>query len=93
MANQAKHYTENFKLQIINLINSGKPRSEIIREYKIPKSTLGGWLKNYNATKSFKAVDNMSEDQKLLLKLEKENKQLKMENDLLKQVALIMGRK
>ena len=42
---------------------------------------------------SFKAKDNRSEEENRLKELEKENKQLRMENDILKQAALIMGRK
>ncbi|MDJ1089104.1 hypothetical protein [Macrococcoides caseolyticum] len=35
----------------------------------------------------------LTNDEKELRKLRKENQQLKMENDILKQAALIMGRK
>lgn len=42
---------------------------------------------------SFKIEDNRSEEEKRLLQLEKENKQLRMENDILKKAPLIRGRK
>ncbi|WRN77721.1 hypothetical protein UM594_10145 [Staphylococcus aureus] len=35
--------------------------------------------------------DNLSDEEKELIKLRKEVQHLKMENDILKQVALIMG--
>ena len=35
----------------------------------------------------------LTEEENQLIELEKENKQLRMENDILKQAALIMGRK
>ena len=41
---------------------------------------------------SFKEIDNRSPEDIELLRLRKENKQLKMENDILKQAALILGR-
>jgi transposase len=44
-------------------------------------------------TGSFKAKDNRSEEENELLALKKHIKQLEMENDILKQAALIMGRK
>ena len=47
----------------------------------------------YNNTGSFKASDNRTEEEKELIRLKKENQQLRMENDILKQAALIMGRK
>jgi len=51
------------------------------------------WIQKYNKTGSFKESDNISEEEKELKKLKKEVQQLKMENDILKQAALIMGRK
>jgi len=42
---------------------------------------------------SFRKQDNQSQKEKDYRLLEKEVKQLRMENDILKQAALIMGRK
>jgi transposase len=50
-------------------------------------------LKQSQASGSFKEKDNRSPEEVELLKLKKENQQLKMENDILKQAALILGRK
>ncbi len=88
-----RNYTDDFKQQMITLYNSGKPRSEIIEEYELTPSTFSNWIKQSENSGSFKVKDNLSEDEKRLKKLEKENKQLRMENDILKQAALIMGRK
>jgi len=44
-------------------------------------------------TGSFKEKDNRTEEEYELIALRKENQRLKMENDILKQAALIMGRK
>lgn len=48
----------------------------------------------YNRTESFNAKDNMTEQEKELIELRKRNKQLEMENDILKQAApLLLGKK
>ncbi len=86
-------FTQEFKMQMVNLYNSGKPASEIIREYDLTPSSLPKWVKQFSNSGSFKEADNLSDEQKKLKQLEKENQQLKMENDILKQAALIMGRK
>jgi len=86
-------YTEEFKTHIVELYNNGKKKSDLIREYSLTSSALEKWIKNYNNSGSFRAADNRSEEEQLLLDLEKENRQLRMENDILKQAALIMGRK
>ena len=75
------------------MYNNGKKKSDLIREYSLTSSALEKWIKNYNNSGSFRAADNRSEEEQLLLDLEKENRQLRMENDILKQAALIMGRK
>ncbi len=86
-------YTDEFKKQIVNLYNNEKSPSEIMKEYKIARSTLHKWVKNHNGTQSFKAKDNRSLEEIELLALKKELTQLRMENDILKQAALIMGRR
>lgn len=93
MSNKSKRYTEEFKLQIIKLYNNGKPAMEIAKEYKIARSTVSKWISDYNNTQSFKAKDNRSDEENELIKLRKEIKRLEMENDILKQAALIMARK
>lgn len=93
MAGKTKNYTEEFKKQIVALKMNGKSTSELAKEYDMAKSTILKWVKDYNNTGSFKAKDNRSEEENELIKLRKENKELLMENDILKQAALIMGRK
>ena len=88
-----REYTEEFKGQMVQLYNSGKPRSEIAREYELTSSALNRWIERINATGSSKEADNRTPEQEELLRLRKQNQQLLMENDILKQAALIFGRK
>ncbi len=90
---ERRKYTDEFKKQVVNLYNNGKSRSEIIKEYDLTPSAFNNWVKQFNTSGSFKAKDNRTEEENQLLKLEKENKQLRMEVDILKQAALIMGQK
>ncbi|MBK3497071.1 transposase [Viridibacillus sp. YIM B01967] len=93
MRRERKTYTPEFKLQIVQLYENGKSRADIAREYDITPSALDRWIKNHQETGSFSAKENRTEEEKELLRLRKENQRLKMENDILKQAALIMGRK
>jgi transposase len=90
---QRRIYTEEFKQQMVQLYKNGKPRKDIIREYELTPSALDKWIKQSETTGSFKEKDNLTPDQIELVRLRKENKQLLMENDILKQAALILGRK
>lgn len=86
-------FTDQFKYQMVQLYNSGKPRSEIIKEYDLTPSAFDKWVSRINATGSAKEADNRTPEEIELIKLRKENQKLKMENDILKQAALILGQK
>ena len=88
-----REFTEEFKLQILKLYNSEKSASEIVKEYDLTRSAFANWVQKYNKTGSFKASDNRTEEEKELIRLKKENQQLRMENDILKQAAMILGQK
>ena len=90
---ERRTYTEEFKNQMVQLYLNQKPRQEIIREYDLTPSTFDKWIQQNQTSGSFKEKDNRSPEENELLKLKKENQQLKMENDILKQAALILGRK
>ena len=86
-------YSEEQKKQLVGLFNHGKPRGEIIREYDLTASAFDKWVKRINATGSSHDKDNRTPEEQEMLRLRKENQQLRMENDVLKQAALIFARK
>ncbi len=86
-------FKESFKKQMVELHKSGKSRKDILREYDLTPSTFDKWVKQYNQSGSFKEKDNLTPEEKELRELRKLNKELMMENDILKQAALIFGRK
>jgi len=86
-------FTEEFKQQIVQLYQNGKPRKEIIQEYDLTPSSLDKWMGQSWTSCSFKEKDNLPSAEKELIELRKRNKQLETENDILKQAALILGRK
>ena len=90
---ERRTFSEEFRQQIVQLYNIGKTKTEICREYDLAPSLLDRWIKRINATGSAKECDNRTPGEVELLKLRKENKQLKMENDILKQAALIFAQK
>lgn len=89
----AKRYEEKFKKQVVSLFNNGKTLADINREYGVAKSTVKTWIERYNKTESFDINNNRSEEEKELIALRKRLKELEMENDILKQAALILGQK
>jgi transposase len=90
---ERRSYSAEFKSQIVQLYQNGKRKSDIIKDYDLASSLLDRWIKQATTTGSFKEKDNRSEIENQLIELQKKNKRLLMENDILKQAALIMGRK
>ena len=86
-------YSEEFKQQMVALLEAGKPRSEILREYELTGSAFDKWVSRIRATGSTKAADQRSEEEKEVLRLRKENQRLMMEADILKQAALIFAQR
>lgn len=93
MSGKARNYTDEFKLQIVSLVKSGKTSSIIAKEYGIAKSSVTKWVRDFNKSGSFKAKDNRTPEENELIALRKRVKELEMEADILKQAALIMARK
>ena len=83
MVRDRRQFTDEFKQQMVTLFNNGKPRAETIREYDLTPSAFNGWVKRFNQSGSFNIADNRTEEEKRILAMEKELKQLRMENDIL----------
>ena len=88
-----REFTEEFKLQMVKLYNSGKPVSQIVKEYYLTRSAFMIWIKQYNNSFSFKESDNRTEEEKELIKLRKEINDLKIENEILKKAMAIFTQK
>lgn len=88
-----RKFNQEFKLQMVQLYNNGKSRQDIITEYDLTPSSLDRWIKQYNNSGSFNHSDNLTDEQKEIIKLKKQLKEKEIENDILKQAALIMGQK
>ncbi len=86
-------YSDEFKKQIVALYQSGNSVSCLAKEYNVTRAATYNWIKQFTNSGSFKTKDNRSVEENELIKLRKELKQLRMENDILKQAALIIGRK
>jgi transposase len=78
---------------LVELFDHGKPGSEITREYDLTSSAFEKWAKRINATGSSREKNNRTIEEQELIKLRKENQQLRMENDVFKQAARIFIRK
>lgn len=80
-------FTPEFKHQLVRLYKNGKRKCDITKEYDVGYSTLDKWIMQGENSGSFKEKDNLTPEQLELIKLRKQNQQLLMENDILKQAV------
>jgi transposase len=90
-----KKYTPEFKQQAVELVHLGKSVTEVAQELNIGDGILYAWVrKSKNASQlgseSQGAVGDMTETDELR-RLRREVAHLKLENDILKKAAVILG--
>ena len=91
--NRPRHYEEEFKRQIVQLYENGKPSSQIRAGYGIPRSTLQRWVQGIRNSGSTKAADNRTPEENELIELRKRNRQLEMEVGVSEQAAPVSARR
>lgn len=89
-----KRYTVEFKAQAVELINTGKPVSQIAEELCIGSNLLYRWKQNSQGAQGGSEGPRAEGERAAaddLRALRRENALLKMENDILKKAAVILG--
>ena len=90
-----KRYTAEFKSQAVSLVGLGKPVSTVAEELEIGTSILYRWMQQNPqpgqvGSAGLRAVgEEPAADE--LPRLRRENANLKLENDILKKAAIILG--
>ena len=89
-----RRYDEDFKKQLVKIYNQGNHTYRgLADKYGVSAPTIRTWVLRYNNSDSFDIDDNRTEEEKELIELRKRLKQLEMENDILKQAALLLGKR
>ena len=65
-----RRFTDEFKRQIVEFVNVGKPKADVMRGYDLSKSAVDRWAKSINATGSPRAADNRTPEQNRVIELE-----------------------
>jgi transposase len=90
-------YSSEFKAQVIELVKHGKPVPEAAKEFGIGTGILYRWTRRARqaeqlGSEGLRAVGEEAEVEELL-RLRAENADLRLENDILKKAAVILGTK
>jgi len=87
----AKH-DEEFKKTIVNLCETSKDKtmSDIAREYGITRTSITQWRKKYGTITTSTGITTNNDE---ILKLQKKNHELEIENEILKKAVAIFSKK
>ena len=90
-----KQYTEEFKAQAVGLVKLGKPVPEVAQDLGVGSGVIYRWVQKGSepaqlGSAGLRAVGEELEADELR-RLRRENANLKLENDILKKAAVILG--
>lgn len=90
MIEMNKQYSTEFKLEAVKRIErTGESVTRVAEELGVKSTTLQGWVKKYKQSPNapFPGSGNLSPEDEKLRKLEKEIRELREENEILKKAA------
>lgn len=92
MARDRRKFSEEFKLETVQLVkNSGKSIREVAKELDLTESSLRYWVQQHEIDGGEKEGLTTSEREELV-RLRRENMQLKVERDILKKATAFFAK-
>jgi transposase len=86
-----RQYTPEFKAQAVAMLQTGKPVSQLARELGISDNLLYSWRQASQGGSEGPQAEGERDAADELRALRREMARLKMENDILKKAAVILG--
>ena len=80
-------YPPEFRQQIIQLVKAGRTPEELSREFEPTAQTIHSWVKQADVDAGVRSDGLTSSEREELRKLRRENRQLKVEREILKKAA------
>jgi transposase-like protein len=88
LAKKHQKFTAEFREEIAKLVVDGQRSiSEVAREYGLSDTTVGNWVRKYRADHAGDEPPLQLSERARLRELERENRELAMENAFLKKAA------
>lgn len=95
MTKQRKKFDSSFKLEVVRMIKEqGLSVQQVKQSMDIGESAIRRWVRQYDAEKSGqRGIGNpLTADQQRIRQLERENRQLQMDVDILKKASAFFAR-
>ena len=88
-----RQFSDEFKDGAVRLVlDEGKTVGAVARELDLTASALGGWVRQARADRTKGKSGLMKEEREELARLRKENRELRLERDLLKKVSALFAK-
>lgn len=88
-----RSFTDEFKAGAVRLVlDEGKTISQVGRDLDIAQSVIGNWVKQERADRSNGKTGLTTEERAELSRLRKENRELRMERDILKKATAFFAK-
>lgn len=85
-------YPPEFRQQIIELARAGRSAKALAREFEPSEQTIRNWIKQADLDNGRRTDGLTSDEQAELRRLRRENRQLKLEREILKKAAAWFAR-
>lgn len=85
-------YDPEFRAQMIELVRAGRSPEELAEEFEPTAQTIRNWLKQAGLNEGTRSDGLTSDEREELRRLRRENKQLKVEREILKKAAAWFAR-
>ena len=90
---EKKRYENDFKVMLVELLESGRTAKELSEEYKINSGIIRRWKREYKAKSGdFSKKRELSSEELELKALQKELRDVRMERDILKKAVSIFSK-
>jgi len=87
-----RSYPLEFRRRLIDLARAGRSIGELAKEFKVSEQSLRNWVKQSDVDGGRRADGLSSEEQAELRRLRRENKQLRVEREILAKAAAWFAR-
>ena len=88
-----RSFTDEYKAGAVRLVlDEGKTISQVARDLELTQSALGMWVKHARADRSNGKTGLTTEERAELARLKKENRELRLEREILKKAAAFFAK-
>ena len=85
-------YPPEFRQQMVELVRAGRTPEELSREFEPTAQTIHNWVKQADLDEGRRTDGLTTQEREELRRLRRENKQLKIEREILKKAAAWFAR-